>query len=82
MSMDWNTGRRFPKLNVEETKGRFKDYVVLVTGGCSGIGKAAVERFASDGATVYALDIRYVHVLTHSVFESKQLQQILSQPHQ
>ncbi|XP_067934671.1 3-oxoacyl-[acyl-carrier-protein] reductase FabG-like [Watersipora subatra] len=58
MSMDWNTGRRFPKLNVEETKGRFKDYVVLVTGGCSGIGKAAVERFASDGATVYALDIR------------------------
>lgn len=48
-----------PKLNSEDTKTRFTDYVVLVTGGCSGIGKATLERFANDGATVYALDIRY-----------------------
>ena len=51
-------GRKFLKLNSEETTKRFQDYVVIVTGGCSGIGRASVERFANDGAAVYALDIR------------------------
>lgn len=58
IAMAWAGGRKFPKLNSAGTTKRFEGYVVLVTGGCSGIGRATVERFANDGATVYALDIR------------------------
>jgi len=56
---DWASCRRHPELNAPDTRSRFSGYIVLVAGGCSGIGRASVERFANDGATVYALDLRY-----------------------
>ncbi|WP_367357227.1 SDR family NAD(P)-dependent oxidoreductase, partial [Mesotoga sp.] len=31
--------------------------VVIITGGASGLGKAAVEKFAGEGAIVYACDM-------------------------
>jgi len=31
--------------------------VVIITGGASGLGKAAVEKFAREGAIVYACDM-------------------------
>ncbi|MDA3843486.1 MAG: 3-oxoacyl-[acyl-carrier-protein] reductase [Candidatus Kapabacteria bacterium] len=35
---------------------RFEGPTAIVTGGCRGIGQAMVEKFASEGATVYAMD--------------------------
>ncbi len=46
--------------------GRFKNKVVIVTGGCRGIGKAIVSRLANEGAYVYALD--YVLPKENEVF--------------
>jgi NAD(P)-dependent dehydrogenase (short-subunit alcohol dehydrogenase family) len=37
--------------------GRLQDKVAIVTGGASGIGKAAVQRFRDEGATVIAADV-------------------------
>ncbi|PAA78260.1 hypothetical protein BOX15_Mlig025916g1 [Macrostomum lignano] len=48
--------REQPPLNQSSTTGRFAGYKVLVTGGASGIGRAVVERFINDGATVGILD--------------------------
>lgn len=56
--MSWTDGRKFPTLDSASTTKRLTNYIVLVAGGCSGIGRATVERFANDGAIVYALDIR------------------------
>src|SRR5690349_5739605 len=36
---------------------RLKDRVAIVTGGASGIGKASIDRFAAEGATVVVADI-------------------------
>lgn len=38
-------------------KNYLKDRVAIVAGGCGGIGAAICERFANEGATVYAADI-------------------------
>ncbi len=35
---------------------RFEGQTAIVTGGCRGIGQAMVEKFASEGAIVYAMD--------------------------
>lgn len=40
---------------------RFKDKVCLVTGGGSGIGKAACKRFACEGASVVVVDLNEQH---------------------
>lgn len=39
-------------------KNRFKDKVVVVTGGASGLGKAAAERFSAEGALVVITDVQ------------------------
>ena len=39
------------------TKGRFENEVSIVCGGGSGIGRATVERFINDGASVAIFDI-------------------------
>lgn len=36
---------------------RFKDQVVLITGGAAGIGRATAERFVEEGARVYICDL-------------------------
>lgn len=38
--------------------GRLQDRVAFVTGACSGIGRATVERFVAEGARVFAADIQ------------------------
>jgi NAD(P)-dependent dehydrogenase (short-subunit alcohol dehydrogenase family) len=38
---------------------RVKQKVSIITGGARGIGRAAVELFASEGAIVYAVDLSF-----------------------
>ena len=44
-------------LDQEHTKRRFEGKVAVIVGGASGIGFAAAERFANDGATVALIDV-------------------------
>ena len=37
---------------------RFEDRVVLITGAASGIGRATVERIASEGGRVFCVDVQ------------------------
>lgn len=46
-----------PALDQEHTTRRFAGKTAVVTGGASGIGRGAVDRFANDGASVAILDI-------------------------
>ena len=46
-----------PPLDSQHTKGRFANKVCIITGGASGIGRATVNRFVNDGASVAAFDI-------------------------
>ena len=46
-----------PKLNQEQTKGRFTGQAAIVTGGAGGIGGMIVQRFLNDGASVAILDL-------------------------
>ena len=46
-----------PPLDSQYTKGRFTDKVCIITGGASGIGRAAVYRFVNDGAAVAVFDM-------------------------
>lgn len=43
-----------------------KDKVAVVTGGCGGIGEAICNRFANEGAQVYAADIKETQSEQHS----------------
>jgi len=47
----------YPPLDSQHTKGRFAKKVCIITGGASGIGRATVDRFVNDGASVAAFDI-------------------------
>ena len=42
---------------------RLEGKIAVVTGGASGIGLAAVERFVQEGATVLCLDLRTTEAL-------------------
>ena len=44
--------------------GRLKDKIALVTGAGQGIGRAAVELFAAEGATVWATDVNAEQLAT------------------
>ena len=44
-------------LDSQHTKGRFVGKVCIITGGASGIGRATVNRFVNDGASVAAFGL-------------------------
>lgn len=46
-----------PPLDSQHTRGRFSNKVCIITGGASGIGRATVNRFVNDGASVAAFDV-------------------------
>lgn len=43
---------------------RFNNKVVIVTGAASGIGRAAAERFASEGAALFCADLQASELAT------------------
>ena len=46
-----------PKLDSEFTRNRFTNQVVVITGGCGGIGSGFIHRFVNDGAKVAFVDL-------------------------
>jgi 2-keto-3-deoxy-L-fuconate dehydrogenase len=59
--LDWAASLAYPgndgNIDMTETSGRLAGKTALVTAAGQGIGRATVERFAAEGATVFAADI-------------------------
>ena len=65
------------------TRNYLKDKIAIVTGGCGGIGTAICERFAAEGAVVYAADLTKktpinVHFIQHDVTSEDSAMQLMS----